>query len=177
MSNLSKTMSYALRHSPQTFNLTLMEGGWVEITALAFELSVQLGQAVSVEDVLMVAAQDNKQRFTVNGNLIRAAQGHSIPVELGLVPSEPPAVLFHGTVRKNLASIMSLGLLSGSRQHVHLSAQQSTAETVGARHGAEVVLLQVAAHTAFLNGAVFFQAENGVWLTGTVEPTYIRVAE
>jgi putative RNA 2'-phosphotransferase len=108
----------------------------------------------------------------VRDGLIRAAQGHSVPVDLRLDPLPPPAVLYHGTVRRFLAAIRADGLRRGRRGHVHLSADPDTATAVGARRGHPVVLRVDAAgmHRA---GHPFYRAANGVWLTDHVPPQWI----
>ena len=73
--------------------------------------------------------------ISADGRLIRANQGHSVEVDLGLVPVEPPEPLFHGTVERFLDSIRAQGLVRGKRQHVHLSADRETAARVGQRRG------------------------------------------
>lgn len=67
--------------------------------------------------------------------MIRAAQGHSVEVDLALQPSTPPDILYHGTAFAKLASIREHGLVPGKRQQVHLSNDYETAVKVGARHG------------------------------------------
>jgi putative RNA 2'-phosphotransferase len=113
-----------------------------------------------------------KKRFEVRGGLIRAAQGHSVPVDLGLDPIAPPGALYHGTVARFLPAIRAAGLKPGRRVHVHLSADEATAATVGARRGHPVILVIDAArmHAA---GHQFFRAANGVWLTASVPPAFI----
>jgi putative RNA 2'-phosphotransferase len=105
--------------------------------------------------------------------LIRAAQGHSVRVDLGLDPCQPPPVLYHGTVARFLDSIFADGLRPGTRTHVHLSASPETAATVGARRGRPVVLL---IDSAAMNagGHEFFRASNGVWLTKHVPPEFLN---
>jgi putative RNA 2'-phosphotransferase len=117
----------------------------------------------------------DKQRFAIEVGRIRANQGHSVPIELGLTAVEPPARLYHGTVERFLAAIEREGLIRGDRQFVHLSADRETAERVGARRGKSVVLIVDAAglHRA---GEPFFRAENGVWLVGGVPPQYVSRA-
>lgn len=61
-------------------------------------------------------------------------------VELGLPPTPPPAVLYHGTASATVPVILREGLRPMSRQDVHLSAEQETAVRAGARHGRPVVL-------------------------------------
>lgn len=58
------------------------------------------------------------------------------------------------------------------RHHVHLSDNVATAQQVGSRRGAPVVLTVQAAQM-FADGHVFYQSENQVWLTDAVPPKYI----
>jgi putative RNA 2'-phosphotransferase len=74
----------------------------------------------------------DKQRFAIStdGSRIRANQGHSVPIDLGLVSVEPPERLYHGTVPRFLESIPQEGLTKGNRHHVHLSPDVQTATEV-----------------------------------------------
>lgn len=117
---------------------------------------------------------NDKQRFELDpfGDRIRARQGHSVEVDLALEPAAPPDVLFHGTPRRNLDSIRATGLDRRERHHVHLSPDVETAQRVGRRRGAAVVLaVDAAAMTAA--GVAFWRTGNGVWLTDRVPPEHI----
>ena len=169
---LSKRLSYVLRHQPGSIGLTLGDGGWVAVDELLAALA-RHGRAVSRAELDRVVADNDKQRFALDatGARIRAQQGHSLPVDLGLEPAEPPPVLFHGSPRRNLASILAQGLHRGGRHHVHLSPDVATARRVGARRG-DAVVLEV--DTAAVGGA-FYRSGNGVWLTDEVPPQALRV--
>ncbi len=170
----SKFLSLVLRHEPQRAHLTLGPGGWVDIKRLLAGMA-QAGHPLSHESLLQIVAENDKKRFTLSedGRQIRAAQGHSIPVDLGLQPAVPPAILWHGTAEKSLAAILHEGLSPQSRQHVHLSKDQDTALRVGQRHG-KPVILEVATDRMQADGHLFWQADNGVWLTDSVPPAYLR---
>ena len=64
-----------------------------------------------------IVRTDNKQRYSFNEDktLIRANQGHSIPVDVELEQKLPPDILWHGTGEKYVASIEEQGLLPKSR--------------------------------------------------------------
>jgi putative RNA 2'-phosphotransferase len=170
----SKLLAYVLRHNPAAIGLALGEGGWVRIDALLTGVA-RHGRGLDAAMIDRVLNAPGKQRFETRDDLIRAAQGHSVPVDLGLEPRQPPPVLYHGTVARFLDSILTGGLRPGSRTHVHLSASPETAATVGARRGRPVVLL---IDSAVMNagGHEFFQASNGVWLTRHVPPAFISFA-
>jgi len=169
----SKFLAWVLRHDPAAVGLELAPGGWVPVADL-LAAAGRHGRPLSPEVLAQVLAAPGKRRFEVAGGLIRAAQGHSVPVDLGLDPVTPPPVLYHGTVARFLPAIRAQGLRPGRRVHVHLSADQATAIAVGARRGPPVVLTVDAARMRAA-GHDFFRAASGVWLTGVVPPRFLAV--
>jgi putative RNA 2'-phosphotransferase len=169
----SKFLSYVLRHRPDAVGIELADGGWVEIETLLAALADH-GRPVARATLDRIVAGTDKRRLQVDGDRIRAAQGHTVPVDLGLAPVVPPSVLFHGTVEGFLAPIRAEGLTPQARTHVHLSADRHTATAVGARRGKPVILTVDAAgmHGA---GHNFYRAANGVWLTALVPPQWISL--
>jgi putative RNA 2'-phosphotransferase len=171
--DLSRTLSLVLRHSPEKIGITLDEAGWTPIDKLLSALKKN-GHTVDRNSLKAVVDTNDKKRFTISddGRLIRAAQGHSVKVTLGLSPSQPPAVLYHGTASGSLDSIFATGLNPGSRQQVHLSSNEETAIKVGGRHG-KAVVLNVDCAAMVKEGHLFYQADNGVWLTDSVPARYL----
>jgi putative RNA 2'-phosphotransferase len=167
----SRFLSYVLRHNPAAVGVSLDEGGWIDVDTLLTALA-RHNRPLDRATLARLVAGTEKQRFQIHGGRIRAAQGHSIRVDLHLDPVTPPAVLYHGTVRRFVSSIMANGLDPGRRHHVHLSADQPTAATVGARRGHPVVL-RIDAAGMHRSGHLFYQAANGVWLTDHVPPQWI----
>ena len=170
---LSKFLSYVLRHHPESIGLDLDSAGWTDVAELIAGAE-GAGRHFTRTDLAEVVATNPKQRFALSsdGTRIRAVQGHSMAIELGVPPVEPPEVLYHGTAEKTVQSILTDGLLPMARQQIHLSADEVTAEAVGRRHGRPVVL-EVAAGRMFRDGYQFYQADNGVWLTDSVPVAYL----
>ncbi len=169
----SKFLSLVLRHKPETINLKLDESGWVsveELLAACKENNFDLSE----DELREVVATNDKKRFAFSddGKKIRASQGHSVDVELGYAPKEPPEKLFHGTAAKFLDSIKEKGLIKGERHHVHLSQDFETAVKVGSRRG-KAVVLEIDSKRMHEAGIDFFISENGVWLTEKVPVNYI----
>ncbi|WP_262285591.1 RNA 2'-phosphotransferase [Micromonospora sp. MA102] len=169
---VSKRMSLALRHRPDLFQLTLDGAGWVPVADLLAALRITRA------DLDAVVAGNDKQRFAVvrgsdGVDRIRASQGHSVPVDLGLAPATPPDRLFHGTSAAVLPAIRAEGLRRARRHHVHLSPDEETARRVGARRSDAVVILTIDAAAMSANGYPFYRSANGVWLTDTVPPAYL----
>ncbi|GIJ23787.1 RNA 2'-phosphotransferase [Micromonospora lutea] len=171
LTSASKLLAYVLRHRPDAVGITLDEGGWVEVEVLLAALA-EHGRPVTRQVLAELVADPDKQRFELRAGRIRAAQGHSIAVDLRLEPVVPPSLLYHGTVARHLSGIRVEGLRARGRVHVHLSVDRETAVTVGARRG-DPVVLTVDAAGMHRHGFVFYRAVNGVWLTDHVPPDWI----
>jgi putative RNA 2'-phosphotransferase len=176
LKKISKSMSYVLRHRPDTIGIELQENGWVRVDELlsAFE---RAGQPFSLEVLERVVTENDKQRFEFSSDRlqIRARQGHSVEVNLGYTACAPPNILYHGTATRNLDSILHQGLIKGKRHHVHLSTNIETMVQVAMHHGKPVVLAIDAARM-HADRFEFFVTENQVWLTDHVPPEYLSVA-
>ncbi|MCP4317981.1 MAG: RNA 2'-phosphotransferase [Hyphomicrobiales bacterium] len=157
----SKFLSYVLRHKPEAIGLELDAEGWASVEELIDRADMSLSRAL-IEDVV---ATSDKKRFALSGDglFIRANQGHSIEVDLGLEAIEPPQKLYHGTATRFLGSILRQGLQPQNRQYVHLSGDEEIATLVGKRHGNPAILV-IPARQMHFDGHRFFQAKNGVWL-------------
>ncbi|WP_329456935.1 RNA 2'-phosphotransferase [Streptomyces sp. NBC_01497] len=170
---VSRYLSLHLRHRPDRIGITLDAQGWVDIDVLLAAAACD-GFPVDRAELERVVATNDKQRFAVENDRIRAQQGHTVPVDLDLPALTPPAYLYHGTVPASLPAIRAEGLRPMRRHHVHLSPDRGTATRVGARRGRPVVLAIDAAamHAA---GLTFHRTANDVWLTAAVPPRYLRL--
>ena len=170
---VSKFLSLVLRHQPEKVGVTLDRGGWVSVSTLLEALGAH-GLSLSLDELREVVRSNDKQRFSFSpdGLQIRASQGHSVRVELGYEPRQPPPTLYHGTAERFLPSIRQQGLSKGRRHHVHLSEQGATAHAVGRRYGRPVIL-EIASGAMHADGHAFFRSANGVWLTEHVPVRYI----
>jgi putative RNA 2'-phosphotransferase len=169
---VSKYLSKHLRHRPDRIGITLDEAGWVEIDTLIAAAAAH-GFRFSRQELDHAVATNDKRRFAVEGSRIRASQGHTVDVDLGLPEAVPPPYLYHGTVARALDAIRAEGLRPMNRHDVHLSPDRETATRVGARRGRPVVL-SVDAGAMHRDGHVFRVSANEVWLTGAVPPRYLR---
>lgn len=166
-------LSLVLRHKPEEIGLILDENGWVSVTELLNQMN-GYGKKISMQELEEIVETNNKQRYIFNTDktMIRANQGHSIQVDLELSSTVPPPVLYHGTAERNVASILKEGIQKMKRHHVHLSQDKDTAINVGSRHG-KAVVLNIRAEEMHQDGILFYQSENGVWLTDFVDKKYI----
>ena len=166
---VSKYLSYVLRHAPETIGLSVDPHGWADID----ELVAKSNPPITRDQIEAAVEHNEKQRFMIEGNSIRANQGHSIPVQVPMIEVVPPEFLYHGTAARHLEVIREDGIKTMKRNHVHLSKDQETAYEVGSRHGTPAVLV-IEAHKMHLAGTKFWLSSNGVYLTGFVPPIYIQ---
>ncbi|UII28300.1 RNA 2'-phosphotransferase [Fulvivirga maritima] len=169
----SKFLSLVLRHKPEQIGLKLDNAGWASVTELVEKCNAH-SISLDVDKLSEIVDNNDKKRFIFSPDKqkIRANQGHSLKVDLGLEQKEPPVILYHGTAIRNIDSIKEKGLLKRDRHHVHLSAQTDVAMQVGSRYG-KATVLTVNTDQMYKDGLLFYQSENGVWLTDHVPPRYI----
>ena len=170
---LSRFLSLILRHKPEEIGLTLDNQGYLSVDELIEGIN-NTGRVIDKRILEEILSSDNKHRYSYDstGTKIRANQGHSIKVDVGLLEKTPPATLYHGTSGKHIDDIMKHGLNKMTRTYVHLSEDYDTAVNVGSRRGAPVILK---IDTAKMNeaGHKFYISKNGVWLTDDVPAKFI----
>jgi len=172
---LGRFISLVLRHDPSAAGIILDANGWSEVDELLSGMNAR-GHKIDMETLERIVRENNKSRYSFNDNhtKIRANQGHSIDVDVGIKQCDPPPVLYHGTAARFLDSIKKQGITRQQRHHVHLSADIDTATAVGKRHGKPVVL-QIDALAMSKDGYKFFLSKNGVWLCEQVPWKYIMI--
>ena len=180
LTGMSKFVAWVLRHKPGEIGIELDENGWVDIDdlvscAVAYQQAKGFDQLThELLDEIVSTDKKGRYEYSEDGWMIRACQGHSVNVDLGLDPKEPPLVLYHGTAQRFVKSIRKDGLQKRNRTHVHLSKTYDEAVKVGKRHGKPVVLA-VKAGEMHDDGFEFFLSKNKVWLTDNVPPEYIEL--
>lgn len=173
LTETSKYISLILRHKPEVIGITLDEHGWADVKELIE--GINRTRPMNMALLEEIVRTDEKQRYSFNEDrtLIRANQGHSVPVDVELPVMAPPEFLWHGTGEKYTSSIEKIGLIPKSRLYVHLSKDIETAKTVGQRHGRPVIYRVLSGKMA-QDGYVFYRSVNGVWLTKEVPVAYLE---
>ena len=170
-----KELAFLLRHDMDAYNAGLINSdGWRQVS----ELIKEHGYTHQMLDDIVETNNKKRYEYSFDKKRIRARQGHSIPVDVGLEEKEPPTVLYHGTSRRAYYnSIIKEGLKPMTRQYVHLSIDEETATNVGSRHDAEPVILIINSAKMFADGIKFYLSANGVWMTKEVPSNYITIKQ
>lgn len=172
---LSKEVSYALRHAPSEYGLALDENGWVDVQELLKALGENNNWAsIELNDLLSMIQAADKKRHELVGGKIRTLYGHTIPFPIKKEIAEPPEHLYHGTAGRFVESIKEKGLLPPERQYVHLSVDENTAYEAGERRDEEPVILRIKAKLAFMNGVAFYKGNDDVSLSNSINSEYIE---
>jgi putative RNA 2'-phosphotransferase len=169
---ISKFLSLILRHEAAKFGVTLDEHGFADVDSVLSVLQKSFPDFTQ-DDLPDLAAQDEKGRFEIIDDKIRARYGHSLYVKPTVEPTEPPEILYHGTSRKAAQWILEQGLRSMSRRFVHLSATVEEARKVGRRHSRDVVIFEIKARAARDAGIDFF-AEHNTYLAEHIPADFLE---
>lgn len=150
---LSVFISLVLRHKPDAAGIQLDEHGWANADEMINGIN-STGRKIDMNTLEEIVATDEKGRYSFNENktLIRANQGHSIPVDVELKEQEPPEFLYHGTAGRFMENILVEGLKPMGRLYVQCI----------------VVVL-------FRGGNKFYLSENGVCLIKSVPVKYFNI--
>ena len=168
LTKLSKRLALILRHKPESAGIKLDNNGWAKTDDILRALNINM----TILETIVINDKKGRYAFDDSKQRIRAVQGHSVNIDLGLSPLTPPDILYHGTGSKSVDIILKDGIKKMSRQYVHLSSNINTAIQVGSRHG-KAFILQIDTKQMAQDGCLFYQAENGVWLTDYVATKYI----
>jgi len=173
LNKISKHLALGLRHNPMlVFNQELSLNGFIDINIVLNKLNITIDELNSIVD------NNDKNRFEIKDNKIRARQGHSIEVKLNLDITIPPEILYHGTNSSSKDIIMNDGIKKMSRQYVHLSFDIETATKVGLRKcnkDNHLVILKIDALNMYNNGYIFYLSSNNVLLIDYVPANYISI--
>jgi putative RNA 2'-phosphotransferase len=173
---LSKYLSGALRHFPDDAGIALDDSGWAPLDDVVGSVTAKYDWARR-EHVEAVVATDPKGRFErdyrAGREALRAAYGHSVPVDLDSGDGPVPETLYHGTASENVPSIRQEGLKPMGRQHVHLSGTVADAREVGLRHTDEPVILTIDAAAMKADGHEITKRGTGTYTTNQVPSQYL----
>ena len=182
---ISKALSYLLRHAAVKEHLPIDSNGYVPIDTILNHNRLKTHRC-TLDDLKRVVESNDKRRFVIDdsGTKIAATQGHSMSgiepdssmlTRVTLASEQLPESLIHGTNVKNTISILESGRLSKMRRnHVHLSSGVVGVDpgvVSGMRHSSTVYiylkrdeLLAAGENTNESERLNVFRSLNGVYL-------------
>jgi 2'-phosphotransferase len=179
-SELSRKLSYVLRHNAVGLGMNVDHEGYVDIAEIQNHPLFKRFRPVTVEKLQHVIEIDGKQRFSIIHRydtwFIRANQGHSGDVAARLVDekmltpvlsSEDHPVCVHGTDKGAWAKITASGGLSKmARKHIHLSSQhKGSKDMISGMRNRSNVMIYIDLDKAIAAGIKFYISKNQVILS------------
>ncbi len=169
LKDISRSLSFYLRHNPQDINIILDIEGYTDVSILLSRLDI------SIDELDWIVENNNKKRFSYNNDKsgIRANQGHSLDYVKIKFDKANCDILYHGTSSEYVDDILSDGLKKMKRTHVHLSDNVDTAKNVGKRKlSKDHVLIILQIDTTGLDISI---SENGVYQADFIPPSNITI--
>ena len=173
---LGRVLALVLRHAPEKFDVEMDINGWVDVNALCDGIKAQrrdFERWLKPWHFEAVAITEEKGRYEVEGQRIRATYGHSIEIEIDLPTDDIPDSLFYPVDPDEVEDIIKLGIKGGDRRHVHLSKSVSKAHEAGRVRINSPSIVEVDAIRAIADGIDIYRAGKLVFLTEGVPPQYL----
>ena len=177
--SLGRILALVLRHAPEKFNVEMDINGWVN----ARELSEAIGKQrrhyhwLRAWHFEAIANADEKGRYQVENEMMRATYGHSIELDLALPTDDIPEVLYYPCQTEELETLLEYGITAGDRKNVHLSRSIRNAMDAGHVRIHRPAILEVDTSRAIADGHTIYRAGTTVFLTDEVPGEYLYQVE
>ncbi len=170
---LGRFISGLLRHYPSRYNLEMDENGWVDFGKLVRAVKRKFKWA-NQWHVKAIVYSDEKGRYELSGDRIRARYGHSVDVKLTDLPEADEDVLYYGTSEEEASRILEIGIKPVNRRYVHLSTTLEKGEEVARLRTDEPIVLEIDAKEARKDGIRFIKVNENIVLSEEIPPKYIK---
>jgi putative RNA 2'-phosphotransferase len=170
---LGKLLSGILRHFPERFGVRMSVEGWANLDYIARVLSKR-NRWVRKKHIIALVKSDEKGRYEIKRNMIRARYGHSINVDLDYEDNELEK-LYYGSNEEEAERILEIGLKPVKQRYVHLSTSVEKAIEVGSLRSDNPVIIEVDAKKAQEDGIRIMKATEHIALAEEIPPKYLRI--
>lgn len=177
--SLGRILALVLRHAPEKFGVDMDINGWVN----ARELSEAIGKQrrhyhwLRAWHFEAIANADEKGRYQVENEMMRATYGHSIELDLDLPTDDIPEVLYYPCETEQVETLLEYGITAGDRKNVHLSRSIRNAMDAGHVRIHRPAIVEVDTARAIADGHTIYRAGTTVFLTDEVPGEYLYQVE
>ncbi len=169
---IGRLMSGILRHFPDRFGLTMDENGWVHFEPFVRAVRKKLKWA-NQWLIKAVIYSDEKGRYELKGDKIRARYGHSVDVRLDDMPEATEDVLYYGTSEEEAQRILEVGIKPVRQTFVHLSTTFEKSVEVAMLRTDKPIVFEIDAKKARSDGMRIIKANDTIALAKEIPPKYI----
>lgn len=172
---LGRFISGALRHFPDDLGLAMNQHGWVDVDVLVDAMRTRYKWS-NREKLFSIIESDEKGRYEIKGNKIRARYGHSVDVDLDYDENTLPE-LYYGASREEVDILLEKGIKPVKQRYVHLSTSVDKAREVAKIHTEDPVLLVINAEEAHNDGVMMLSATENIVLADEIPPEYLSLMQ
>lgn len=179
LSWFGRTLTGILRHFPEKFGLDMDAQAWVDMDEIIDNVRQKNPRSrwLRPEHIIGIVKTDDKGRYQVKMNKVRATYGHSLDVALDLPTDDIPEALFYPSSPEEAEVLLEVGIRHSDRAMVHLSDTKISAKEAGSHRVTNPVILMVNTEDAIQDGVVIQKAGNHVYVTDFIPPNYISLVE
>ena len=170
---LGRFISGLLRHYPERYSLEMDENGWVSFGSLVKAVKRRFKWA-NQWLVKAIVYSDEKGRYELVDDKIRARYGHSVDVKLEDMPEAEEETLYYGTSEEEASRVMEVGIKPVNRRYVHLSTTLEKGEEVARLRTDEPIVIVIDAKEAKKSGIRFIKVNENIVLAEEIPPKFIK---
>ena len=179
LNSLSRIMAGALRHFPEKLGLIMDGKGWVDIEKLIQSIGTSRSGFNWLRDhhIEALVMTDPRERYQIDGGMVRATYGHSIEVNLDDLPVAELDKYYYPVTEEEAEIIIEAGLYPIDRKKVHLSGSIEKAIEAGKVRAEDPLIIEIDGIQARRDGVKIYHAGKDVFITENVKPEYIKLLE
>ena len=172
---LSGTMIGILRHFPEQFDVEIDSHGWADLTEMADAIKKRRIDFhwLREKHIRAIAKTDEKGRYQLEGEKIRATYAHTIDIDLSDLPPADRNELYYPVTEEEAEIVLEQGLYPIDRNKVHLSGSVEKAVEAGKIRTDNPVILKIDAAKAIKDGVKILKAGNEVYIADEIDAQYL----
>lgn len=170
---LGRFISGILRHFPEKFGLKIDEDGWIDFDELV-KVTRRKFKWANRWLIKALVYSDEKGRYEMKDEKIRARYGHSVKVKLRDYPTADEEFLYYGTSEEEAQRIVEIGIKPVNQTFVHLSTSMEKGMEVAILRTKNPVIVEVDAKRAREDGVRIIKANRFIALAEEIPPKYVR---
>ena len=175
LNSLSRILAGILRHFPEKFGLVMDGRGWIDLSDLVEAIGTERSGFTWLRSyhIKALVETDPRERYQIDGGMIRAKYGHSVDVELDDLPVADLKEYFYPVTEEEVDIILEGGIYPIDRKKVHLSTNIEKAVEAGRVRTEKPLILRIDGKKAMKDGLKIYRASKDVCITDSIDAKYL----
>lgn len=177
LEGVGRILAGMLRHFPDNYGVRLDDHGWIKIYNIIPVIRAQRRHFwwLTPFHIEALVRTDPKHRYQINDREeVRAAYGHTIPVNMDDQPTEGvPDKLYYQTTEEEMEFIRETGISPSDKSWIHLSLTPRQAYVSGMFHIDSPTVVEVDVVGLRDKGIEVYMATDEVFLVSEIPPEFV----